>query len=540
MHPINISGFAGSNRAINARLLNQAVGVDAVDVLPGLGDLRPLHVPLTVATVPTSPQRQTIYREGRDSVSDANYWFSWSAIVSVIRSFDSTDTTERIYFTGSGTPKWSDNVIGLSGGAPYPQGTRELGIPAPTTPLTATLTTDGIGTVGTRFYLHTFVNDIGWESTPSPVSAGLDCKPGAVVALSSLPAAPAGAYGITLRRIYRTQPGATNAAAFLFLREVAIGVTSTTDDARALGEQIATVGYLPLEPSAFGLIALWNEMAAALIDKRIVFCQPGFIYAWPVRYDNKISDRPVALAKWEQNLLVLTTGAPVLLQGQEPAGMSETPSIASAPCAGARGVVGFKHGVVWQSFEGLAYSGASKLLTEKILTPDQWRALRPATFIAGRWQRFYVASYDDGTGARKGLMFDPLAPQLGVTWLSTGFDACWYDELADALFVLEGGNVRKFDAGAAMLTAKFTSKVFRQTSLRNFEWCKVVCDAYPVTVKVFANGALKHTRSVTKSAPFKLPGGFMAEDWQVEINTAAGSVQAVHLAVDLSDFKTAV
>ncbi|HWH83258.1 MAG TPA: hypothetical protein VNU71_13590 [Burkholderiaceae bacterium] len=537
MRPINLAGFSGSNYAANAKLLDPSVGVSVLDAEPGYGALRPLHDRLTTATVPSVTPQLTIYRMGRDVPSDSLYWLSWSTIVHAIRSFDGADPTERIYLTGSGTPKWTDNVIGLTGGAPYPQAMRELGVPAPVTPLIATLTTDGAGTdVGDRFYVHTFINDLGWESAPSPPSTALNCHGGSIVALSALEAAPAGNYGITARRIYRTQPGTTNSSALLFLREIAIGSTSTTDDARALQDALPTVGLRPPPADLHGLIALWNQMATGISGKSILFCEPGEIYGWPAKYDFPLVDTPIALAKWEQNLLVLTTGAPVLLQGQLPESMAEQPFINSAPCASARGVVEFKHGVAWPSNDGLAYSGSSTLVTEGILTPRQWKLLRPSTIIASRWGRFYMASYDDGTG-RKAFMFDPLHPADGIWWLSSGWTACWFDDLAGALFVLEGGNVRRFDAGAALLTAKFTSKVFHQTGPRNFAWCKVIADAYPITVKVYADGALKRTRTVTNGLPFTLPGGFTAEDWQVEVWSGVGDVQSVMLVTDMDDFK---
>lgn len=178
------------------------------------------------------------------------------------------------------------------------------------------------------------------------------------------------------------------------------------------------------------------------------------------------------------------------------------------------------------------------------MTPRQWKALRPETIVAGRWGRFYVASYNDGTGA-KGFMFDPLMPAQGIWCLSAGFDACWYDELADTLYVLEGGNVRKFDGAGSLLTAKLTSKTFRQAAPRNFGWGKVVATAYPVTVKVTAKWLDKlgveqshvDTRIAPNDRPFTLGGGFLAEDWQIEVQSAVGTVQAVRLATELRDFK---
>src|SRR5690606_17606941 len=70
-----------------------------------------------------------------------------------------------------------------------------------------------------RYYVTTFVNDLGWESGPSPF-ARIDCKDDALVTLSNLEAAPAGNYGINRRRIYRTESGATGATEFFFEHEL--------------------------------------------------------------------------------------------------------------------------------------------------------------------------------------------------------------------------------------------------------------------------------------------------------------------------------
>lgn len=533
--PITLAGFAGSNLAIDARLLPEGVGVDARDLEPGTGDFRPLRERLTVATVPAVPQRMTIWRMGRDAVNDALYWLSWSGAVNVTLGFGS-DSTERTYYTGDGGPKWTSNAIAL-GGAPYPQAARELAVPAPTIPPTVSLTTDGsTGTAAERYYLSTFVNDLGWESAPSPVSTPLACKSGAIVAISNLPAPPAGNYGITLRRIYRTQPDNDNNAEFFFLREIAVGSTSTTDDARALGGVLATPDWIPAPSNAFAIIALWNGMFALCAGRTLHLSSPGAPYAYPVRYDKALKDTPIATAKWGQNLLVLTTGQPVLFEGQEPAGMSERPLPLGHACAAARGVVGFAHGVVWPSNEGLAYAGntGQALLTQGLLTPEQWRALGPASMVAGRWQRFYVCSW--GTVTKQGFMLDPLNPAGGIWWLSSGFDAAHYDELADALFVLEGGNVRKFAAaGAAFLAASFTSKRFEQTHPSNFAVAKVVAASYPLTLQLYGDGVLRETRTVNSARAFKLKTG-RAGDWQIKLSGAVRAI-AVRLAAAMKDLR---
>lgn len=539
--PIELGGFGGAVRALNPRLLAEHVGVDVVDAEPGGNELKPLRDRLTVATVPAGTR--TIYRQGRDVPDDARYWLSWPGEVSVMRSLDPQDTTERIFFTGAGDPQWTDSAIGLAGGPPYPQATRRFGLPAPPTAATVALVTDGAaeGAAGDQFYVHTFVNDLGWESAPSPVSTALRVKPGAIVDLNNLPAAPAGNYGINRRRIYRTQPGTGDSAAnFLFLREVTIGTTSTRDDARRLGELLPTVGLLPLPTDAKSLLGLWNGMAAFITGKLVCITEPDAPYGSRVRNDHAIADTPVALAKWEQNLLVLTTGRSVLLQGQDPEGMSETGLSMGYPCVSARSVVSFPHGVVWASSDGLAYSGAPELVTSGIIKPRQWRELAPATMVASRYGRHYVASYTVG-GVQKALMFDPLRPTDGLWFLSSGFDGCFYDPLAGALYVLEGTAVRKFDAAEARLTATYRSKVFRQRRPRNFSWARVVADSYPasgtlVRLKVWADGVLRFDAPVKVDAAQSLPSGFLATDWQIEVSSPV-PVQAAHLATDVGDLR---
>lgn len=539
MKPITITGFNGSNQAVEPVQLPESVGQHMQNAYPGLGDLRALNNHLTVATVPTSPQRNTIRRMGRDVASDALYWLGWSAVVNATTGFGA-DTTERTYYTGDGTPKWTNNSIGLSGGPPYPQASRELAVPAPTTAPTIALTTDGTGTDATRYYVETFVNDLGWESAPSPVSTGLVCKPGAIVNITGLATPPSGSYGFTLRRIYRTQPGTGGDADFYFLREIAVGTTSTTDDARVLGDLLPTEGWLPPPASGFGLIALWNSMMAMLSGdgKVLHICEAGYPYAYPIRNTKQLKDKGVATAKWEQNLLVLTTGAPVVFQGQDPQGMLDAPTRLAQACLSARSVVSFAHGVCWASSEGLAYYGNSgqRLLTENVLTPKQWAALNPGSMVAGRWGKFYVCSYDSGSGL-KGFMFDPLNPDGGIVYLSEGFSACDYDENADRLYILQGGNVRKFAGDTTRMTASFTSKRFLQPFPVIYGAAKVLASEYPVTLEVYANNALKLTRSVPDRNGFTLPDGFTAEEWHVRVQSSASSVPVVRLARRIQDLK---
>lgn len=551
---IAISGFGGANKALHAKLLPDAVGADSLNQKPGRGDLRAWKQPLTVATVPAS--RQTIYRMGRDTVSDANYWLSWTTTVHAVRGYNTGDTTERTYFTGSGDPKWTDNTIALTS-TPYPTATRHLGVPAPTAaPTVSVLSAGSSANTEDLYYCYTFVTNKDEESAPSPVSTVINVKTDGTQTIASIQAAPGGSFTIDRVRIYRTQTGELGDTDFYFLREIAAGTTSTTDDRRLLGESLVTGDWVEPPATLSNLTAMWNGMMAGIDGRGVRFCEPYAPYAWPARYEIMPPDAvPVALGRWQQNLLVLTTAKPLLVVGSEPAALDQQPLDIGEACVAPRGVVSFGHGVAWPCPDGLAYygNGGAKLLTAGLLTRDDWQALVPSTMVAGMYEGAYLCFYTVG-GVKKGFLIDPINP-TGIYFLETGYDAMFFDELQDALYVLNGTNVQKWDAGASSMTATFRSKTFT-TPPTCMSAAQVIADAYPVTLKLdagpFTSGqatalaaasggtltstgtAVRFTKTVNDRFPFRLPSGFKATDWQVQIETTQ-PIQAVTLASSMTE-----
>ena len=545
MATLRLSGFLGENRALHPLLLPDGVGVTSLNQKPGRGDLRPWKSPLNVATVPAG--RGTIYRMGRDVASDANYWLSWVGTVHAARSFVADDTTERTYYTGDGVPKWTDNTMALAT-APFPTANRLWGVPAPTAPPIATKVAGTYtGLMETVFYFYTFVNDKGQESANSPISAANTSETDAVITLSSFAAAPSGNYGITLMRVYRTQATTDNSAPFFFMREIALGTASTTDDNRSLGEVCPSTTWLTppgtqqggaanyTEPALSNLTSLWNGMLTGISGRSVRFSEAYTEYAWPMAYDIIPTDgTPVALGKFGQSLLVLTTGRPDLVAGSSPDSMDQSPLEFSQACIAPRSAVSMGAGVAWASNDGLCWygQGGPRILTAGIMTRDDWQALKPATIIGQMYEGLYLGSYDDGSG-RKGFLIEPGNPQ-GIYFLSEGYSALHFDELQDQLYVLDGVNVQRWDAGTAM-TATFKSKLFRLPKpTQAFACAEVRADAYPVTVKFYADAVLKHTQTAADANPFRLPGGFYADTWQLEVTTT-GAVQGVAMAHAMSE-----
>ena len=386
----------------------------------------------------------------------------------------------------------------------------------------------------TRFYVYTCVNDIDEESAPSPVSLELTCKSNDTVTVSNL-AAPSGSYGINRFRIYRTQTSSTGAD-FYFLREIVSTNTSTTDDGRVLGEVLPTTTWLMPPTGLSFLTGLWNGMLAAIDGRSVRFCEAYTYYAWPIAYEIlPMNAQPVALATFGQTLVMLTDGNPSFITGGTPDAMDEQPIEWSQACIAPKSAVGMGHGVAWASPDGLAYvgSGTPRLLTADVLTRDDWQALNPSSIVGAMYEGRYFGFYTSGT--KKGFIIDPANPQ-GMYFLDFGVDAVHVDALQDALFVLDGVNVQKWDAGSA-LTTTFKSKLFHQPKPVKAFACAEVIGSYPCTFKLYADGVLKHTQTVTSADPFRLPGGYYGQDFQIEVSTS-GNIQAVAVAHSMAELGT--
>lgn len=537
MTVLRFSGWLGENRALHPLLLPDGVGQVSLNQKPGRGDLRPWKAPANVATVPAG--RKTIYRMGLDVASDTNYWLSWTTAVHAVRGFNAADSAERTYFSGDGTPKWTDTSKALAT-APYPTSARELGVPAPAAACTLSAAGGTSTVTETRYYVYTYVTDIGEESAPGPVSLALSCKTDDQVTINALAAPPAGNYGIDRIRVYRTQTGQSGDTEFFFLREIASTLTSTTDDLRALGEVLPTTTWLQPPADLKHLTGMWNGMMAGISGRSVRFCEAYTPYAWPIAYEILPAHAtPVALAAYGQTLVILTNGNPILVAGGSPDSLDEQPMEFLQACVSAASAVGMGHGVAWASPDGLAYVGAAgaKLLTDGLMTREDWQALKPETLQGCLHEGRYIGFYSPSAGVRKGFVLDPANPR-GVCFLDFGVDALYVDELQDALYVLDGVNVQKWDAGAA-LTATFKSKPQRlPRPVPGFACAELRADAYPVTFKLYADGVLKHSQSVTSGAPFRLPGGYHAQDWQVEIVTTQ-AVQGLALAHSMQELAEA-
>lgn len=107
----------------------------------------------------------------------------------------------------------------------------------------------------------------------------------------------------------------------------------------------------------------------------------------------------------------------------------------------------------------------------------------------------------------------------------------------DRLIVVDAaGALQALFAGNGNLTYTWRSKIGQLPSPGAMAFGQVVANAYPVTMKVIADG-VSETYTATSSNPFRLKSGFLARDWEIEV-TGTANVTAVAIAQSAWEMKT--
>jgi hypothetical protein len=529
MAALQIKSFGGITPKVPPRYLADTMAQTALNGVVFNGSLQPLlGVGSAVATLTKSGTPLTIYRFGQSSVSDSQYWFHWTTDVNVCRSQISGDTAEWTFYTGDGAPKATYAALALSG-ANYPAVSRPLGILAPTSIASVTVTgtpTEETDIPETRVYTYTVLNkESGFEfqSAPAPGSADVSVRIGQSVVVGNFDSVPSG-YTLTHRRIYRSTSGT-----FLFVAEIPLSATSFTDTvvAEDLGEELPSLTWLPPPATLAGLTNLPNGIMAGFTGRDVYFCEPYRPYAWPVQYMQSLDFPVVGLGRMDTTLAVLTTGTPYFIQGSSPDAMVVVKSDLEQACASKRSIVSTNNSVIYASPDGLVLlsSGGSRILTEQMFTRAQWQAtFNPSSIHAYQHDMKYVAFYTVG-GVTGGFIFDLTTGQM---ILHTLYATAGYNDLqADKLYTAFSNREVKIWLAGSALNYTWKSKKFSMPKVMGFSCAQVEAEAYPVTAKFYSDSTLMHTETVTSRAPFRLPAT-PGLDWEIQVE---GNTEVFNIAM---------
>jgi len=141
MPGVRLTGFRGIAPKVAPELLPDQAGQIARNVKLYSGDLIPYPRPAAVGSTERAGNVETIFPL-HNPTTNVLEWLSWDTVVDIARpSYFEYDDEQRFYYTGDGPPKVSTYNLAMSGVAPFPNDYYLLGLPLPTTKLTATPTT---------------------------------------------------------------------------------------------------------------------------------------------------------------------------------------------------------------------------------------------------------------------------------------------------------------------------------------------------------------------------------------------------------------
>ena len=281
-----------------------------------------------------------------------------------------------------------------------------------------------------------------------------------------------------------------------------------------------------------GLVVMPNGILAGFKGRDICFSVPFMPHAWPVNYRLSVDSDIVALGVFGQSMVVATKERPYIVTGTDPSGMSLEKLEINQSCVSKRGLVDMGYSVIYPSPDGLVEirNGAVNLVTRTVFSRDQWQALNPEAIVAFFWEGRYCFFTEEA-----GYLYVPSEPNLSE--LEAGASAGYTDLEHDELYFLRGTNLLQVEGDTSLSQYDWKSKLFRLPKPLNFSCAQVVrADSGDVTFKLYADGELIHTQMVTDSLPFRLPGGFLALEYEYQL-TGDAEVSAVYVSNSMAELR---
>jgi hypothetical protein len=143
------------------------------------------------------------------------------------------------------------------------------------------------------------------------------------------------------------------------------------------------------------------------------------------------------------------------------------------------------------------------------------------------------------------IIFDPESEVSGFTTGDTLALGTHNDIQSDTLFFTDGLNIYEWDESATQnLLATWRSAEIRLDYPVNLGAAMVEADTYfeagspnkEIIFRLYADGVLKFTKTVTSDEPFRLPGGYLSNIYAIEIETRL-PITRISIAEDIFDLR---
>lgn len=324
-------------------------------------------------------------------------------------------------------------------------------------------------------------------------------------------------------------------------------ITSLIDSKRtAKAVRLVSEGW-DLPPGGLkGIKANPQGYMMGFIGKTVYLSEFRAPYAWPssqdLDYRQPTKDRVIAIGITGGAAVVLTKGQTYIGAGSHPGAFQMQLRPHVYPCRSKKSVVSTTNGVIYSSDYGYVIDGPTfpqaLVLTENQF--DKW------TWDKDVIQQSVVAMYYRGAlvtfwAAAKGHIL-----KNGVLSTHTETAACVYTDPETGLaFFANGDDVYQWEGDAASFkTQIIRSKKFRLPLPASMSALQVFGDfvqprtatADTVTVRVYEEGTLWATKSVTSSTPVRLPSPQRWREYEIEIECKS-RVQRVVISTNMTGLK---
>jgi len=570
--------FSGIAPGVSPRLLAEQFGQISENIDFESGAIKPITTDSASVHTLQDGSKQSIYYYREAS------WLEFAQdYVHAQKSPVPGDSLDRLYWTGEGTgagayPRMgtADNIVsGVNG---YPENSFRLGVPAPSGTPTTTKNGSADSTQAPYdvSYVYTLVTANGEEGPPSLASAPIELTDTETVTVDTpTPANASGNYNFgtgALKRLYRSNTGSTSTQ-FQFVAEADFTETTILDDKDGdeLGEILPSTYWIgppddntSLYPNGplQGLTSLANGIFAGFTGNRLCLSEPYLPHAWPIQYRITLADEIVAIASVSNGIICLTNGRPYLVTGTDASAMSAVQLDIAQACVNKHSVVDMGDYVLYASPDGLVAAAGSdnQVVTQGLISVKQWNDdFYPTTIKAFKHENTYVAFYTDGSNYG-GWVFDPRASEAAISTLSRSspIRGGYMNPDDGELYFIIGGTVRKYRGGTTNSAATWKSKKFLAPKPLSMGWVSVKAEAYPVTVKVWADGTLISDYTISYSSnvytqvtatPSGISNGTLREpvmrlpaaigkEWEVQVS-GAGTINEVCIAQSMDEIQSA-
>lgn len=422
-----------------------------------------------------------------------------------------------------------------------------------------------------RAYVYTYVTEYGEEGPPSPATVQQGVQSADWTIQCSAPTADQALNrNITKIRIYRSVTSTQGIASYFFVTELTLPtityVDGNEDAVVTANNQLTTTGYTPPPENLKGMVTMPNGMIAGFTEKEVYFCEPYRPHAWPVAYALSVDFPIVGLGVIGQSLVVCTSSSPYVMTGTRPDNVASSKLSAIEPCMCKGSIVSTENGVYYASPSGLCIvrPGALQVVTKNIIDKRAWLESLVVSLIRAGWigDAYYcygptrVGGFDSGAfdsdafdipGLSEnfdGALIDPGDQRVAYTVISTPQPVLnvQQDVWSGEILVVRSDGVYLVDVTdeAPFGTFLWRSKIMQTGQKKNLGVARIffetlagaptlnptpnaslvqtlAADQYGL-VRLYADGRHVWTRELRTSGEImKLPSGYKADYWQVEI-----------------------